>query len=91
MARGPSKTVLREVGRGSAEEGLCGRALSPEYVLDHYAVREVLEGLAARLAASTSSEMEVVQLGALLDAMERANKGNRIDGSSRSTTPASTC
>ena len=35
------------------KKGYAVAALSPEYVLDHYAVREVLEGLAARLAAST--------------------------------------
>lgn len=83
-----SRTPIREALQKLCSEGLVVEApkkgyavaaLSPEYILDHYAVREVLEGLAARFAATTASEMEVVQLGALLDAMERANKANRID------------
>lgn len=83
-----SRTPIREALQKLCSEGLVVEApkkgyavaaLSPEYILDHYAVREVLEGLAARLAASTATELEIVQLGALLDAMERANKANRID------------
>lgn len=83
-----SRTPIREALQKLCSEGLVVEApkkgyavaaLSPEYVLDHYAVREVLEGLAARFAATTATEMEIVQLGALLDAMERANKANRID------------
>jgi DNA-binding GntR family transcriptional regulator len=83
-----SRTPIREALQKLCSEGLVVEApkkgyavaaLSPEYILDHYAVREVLEGLAARFAATSATEMEIVQLGALLDAMERANKANRID------------
>ncbi|MEJ0070773.1 MAG: GntR family transcriptional regulator [Pseudomonadota bacterium] len=52
---------------------------SPEFIMDHYAVREVLEGLAARLAAHNATELELMQLTVELEAMARASKANDLE------------
>lgn len=83
-----SRTPVREALQKLHADGLVVEAprggyavaeLSPEYILDHYAVREVLEGLAARLAATAATELELLQLAVELDAIKRANKANDID------------
>ncbi len=83
-----SRTPVREALQKLHTEGLVVAApkggyavaeLSPEYILDHYAVREVLEGLAARLAATAATELELLQLAVELDAIKRANKANDLD------------
>jgi DNA-binding GntR family transcriptional regulator len=83
-----SRTPIREALQKLRADGLVVDAprggyevadLSPEYIVDHYAVREVLEGLAARLAATAATELEILQLAVELDAMKGANKANNID------------
>lgn len=83
-----SRTPVREALQKLCSEGLVVDAprkgyavaeFTPEFIVDHYAVREVLEGLAARLAAQSATELEIVQLGAELEAMARASKANKLD------------
>jgi DNA-binding GntR family transcriptional regulator len=82
-----SRTPVREALQKLFSEGLVAEAprkgyivaeFSPEFIIDNYAVREVLEGLAARLAASNASDLELMQLEVELDAMARASKSNDI-------------
>lgn len=83
-----SRTPVREALQKLCAEGLVVEAprkgyavaeFTPEFIVDHYAVREVLEGLAARLAAQSATELEIVQLGAELEAMARASKVNKLE------------
>jgi DNA-binding GntR family transcriptional regulator len=78
---GVSRTVVREVLRQLESEGLVAtiahrgpvvRALSEPEARELYAIRAVLEGLAARLFAAEASDAQVARLGAAVDAVEAA-------------------
>jgi DNA-binding GntR family transcriptional regulator len=78
---GVSRTPVREALKRLGTEGLVvdvpGRGLavtkpSPEQIMDAYLVREVLEGLAARLAAERAIEMDRKRLAVLLRQIENA-------------------
>ncbi|MCJ8142013.1 GntR family transcriptional regulator [Ancylobacter sp. A5.8] len=82
VSRGPLREALRRLeGRGlvirTAHAGVRVVALSRKALLELYEIRELLEGLAARLAARNMSEEEVASLRALLD--EDLNSGLRSD------------
>ena len=78
---------MREALHKLISEGLVAEAprkgyvvaeFSPEFIIDNYTVREVLEGLAARLAAQNASELEVMQLEVELDAIAEASRANDV-------------
>lgn len=79
-----SRTPLREALRVLEREGLLtsepGRgvrvvSVSPETLFDAYVVREVLDGLAARLAAERAGAEDVAQLRTLLARQREALDG----------------
>lgn len=81
---GVSRTVIREALRQIEAEGLIEiipnkgpvvRELSPAEAKDLYRIRAVLEGLAARLFAENATDSMVDKLGAALDAVVLAYKG----------------
>lgn len=76
-----SRTPVREALQRLAAEGLVATAprrgfvvtaLQPDVILDTYVVREVLEGLAARLAAQHADDFMLIQLNDEYDGMVRA-------------------
>jgi DNA-binding GntR family transcriptional regulator len=80
---GVSRTPIREALKRLSVEGLVTldpvrgmivRRIDPHEVEDFYITREVLDGLAARLAAQRVSGDQLIRLGAILDAMESAQK-----------------
>lgn len=83
-----SRTPIREALQKLHAEGLVAEAprkgyvvadFPPEFIIDNYAVREVLEGLAARLAAMNASDLELMQLEVELDAISSASKANDLE------------
>jgi DNA-binding GntR family transcriptional regulator len=60
--------LIRQVGPG----GYVALELSPKQLTDIYQVREVLAGLAARLAAQHRSRVDLARLQDLLDALDQA-------------------
>lgn len=81
-----SRTPLREALRVLEREGLLtsepGRgvrvvSVNPSTLLDAYAVREVLDGLAARLAAERAIDEDIAQLRVLLAQQRVALDGPR--------------
>ena len=82
VSRGPLREALRRLeGRGlvvrAAHAGVRVVLLSRRALLELYEMRELLEGLAARLAARNMSETEVASLRHLLE--EDLNAGLRSD------------
>jgi DNA-binding GntR family transcriptional regulator len=82
-----SRTPVREALRKLFFEGLVAEAprngyivaeFSPQFIIDNYAVREALEGLAARLAANNATDLELMQLRVELDSIARASKSNDL-------------
>src|SRR5690349_17281314 len=82
-----SRTPIREALQKLHAEGLVAEAprkgyvvadFPPEFIIDNYAVREVLEGLAARLAATNASDLELMQLEVELDAIASASKSKDL-------------
>lgn len=82
-----SRTPVREALQRLVSDGWVAEAprkgyivatFSPEFIIDNYAVREVLEGLSAELASRHASELELVQMEVELDAIARANRQNDI-------------
>jgi DNA-binding GntR family transcriptional regulator len=78
---GVSRTPIREALAGLANTGLARRddrgslrvsAITPEQILDVYAVRKSLEGLSAALAAESASSRAIAQLRQIQRACERA-------------------
>lgn len=78
---GMSRTPVREALKKLAVEGLVvdlpGRGLvvtepSPDEIMDAYLVREMLEGLAARLAAERATEADCIHLTAVLRQIQNA-------------------
>jgi DNA-binding GntR family transcriptional regulator len=78
---GVSRTPVREaLKRLVAEDlvvvdpvrGMIVKPIDHQEVEDFYTIREVLEGLAARLAAQRISGEQLIRLGALVDAMQAA-------------------
>jgi len=78
---GVSRTVIREALRQLESEGLVGmianrgpvvRALSLDEARELYAIRAVLEGLAARIFAAQASDDQIRRLLATLDEIEAA-------------------
>ena len=85
---GVSRTPVREALKKLELEGLVadvpGRSLtvtkpSLNDILDAYLIREVLEGLATRLAAERALEPEVMMMGSILRQIEEANNGGDAD------------
>jgi DNA-binding GntR family transcriptional regulator len=79
VSRGPLREAIRRLeGRGLVKHiphaGVRVVTLDPEEVIEIYAVREALEGMAAKLAADRISEDEVDALRTLLDEHETAVK-----------------
>lgn len=76
------EALLRLEGSGLVErsprQGARVVALSRQQVLDIYATREALEGMAARLAAGRIGEAELSQLKALLD--DHEHYLHQVDG-----------
>lgn len=82
---GISRTPVREALRRLEADGMVTSAvhhsglvvstLDQQQVTEIYAVREVLEGLAARLAAMHASEAEIASMYDLLDAQKLAPTG----------------
>jgi DNA-binding GntR family transcriptional regulator len=82
-----SRTPIREALQKLHAEGLVAEAprkgyvvadFPPEFIIDNYVVREVLEGLAARLAATNASDLELMQLEVELEAIGSASKTNDL-------------
>lgn len=78
---GVSRTPIREALAGLANSGLARRddrgslrvgSITPEQILDVYAVRKCLEGLSAALAAEHASQRSIAHLRQLQRACERA-------------------
>ncbi len=85
---GVSKTPVREALRKlQAEElivvhpgsGLSVKVLSEKELFEIYYIREALEGMAARLAAENSGQIDLVDLRYVLTDVEAARAGNQID------------
>jgi len=83
-----SKTPVREALRKlQAEElivvhpgsGLSVKVLSEKELFEIYYIREALEGMAARLAAENSGQIDLVDLRYVLTDVEAARAGNQID------------
>lgn len=83
-----SRTPIREALQKLHAEGLVAEAhrkgyvvadFPPEFIIDNYAVREVLEGLAARLAATNASDLELMQLEVELEAIATASKTGNLE------------
>lgn len=83
-----SRTPLRDVLKQLELEGLVVRKryqgvyvkrLSPEEVLELLDLREVLEGLAARLAATRMSEADLEKLAGIFQEAEELNLAGRYD------------
>lgn len=81
---GVSRTVIREALRQLESEGLVDvvpnkgamvRKLTREEAHDHYAIRAVLEGLAARLFVEKAGSADIAHLGRELDATVEAYRG----------------
>jgi DNA-binding GntR family transcriptional regulator len=80
-----SRTPIREAIRKLEIEGLVRyqprrgvivTGFAPDDIDEIYATREVLEGLAARLAAERAADEEIEALGQLLDQMNQASIAN---------------
>lgn len=89
---GVSRTPVREAIRKLEIEGLVRyqprrgvivTGFSPEDVDEIYAAREVLEGLAARLAAKHGTDAEIAELGRHLEEMNRASAAGDFQRSAR--------
>jgi len=85
---GVSRTVIRETLRQLESEGLVAmipnkgpvvRALTSAEAQDLYAIRAVLEGLAARLFVDHAPDAQVARLDAALDLAARAYRGGDAD------------
>ncbi len=85
---GVSKTPVREALRKlQAEEliaeqpgsGLTVKVLSEEELFEIYYIREALEGMAARLAAENSGQIELANLRYVLADVEAAHAGGGLD------------
>jgi DNA-binding GntR family transcriptional regulator len=77
MSRTPVREAIRRLAQEGAlvvlpNRGVVVARLTMEDLDEIYGVREVLEGLAARLAAQRISEAGLARLRELLDGMERA-------------------
>ncbi len=84
VSRGPLREVIRRLEAGHLVEtranfGARVVALSSSQLLEIYAVREALEGMAARLAAQHMGREQVADLRALLEAHQRQMA--QLDGS----------
>src|SRR5438128_2451017 len=85
---GVSRTPVREaLKRLTAEylatldpvRGMIVRGMDPQEIEEAYTLREVLEGLAARLAAQHMTAAGMTRLRAVLDAMSEAAREDRPD------------
>ena len=79
MGRGPLREALRHLEgirlvKRIPNAGARVVVLDRKTMADLYEVREALEGMACRLAASQMTEQEITQLGALLDQHEQQIK-----------------
>jgi DNA-binding GntR family transcriptional regulator len=77
VSRGPLREAIRRLeGRGLVKHvphaGVRVVTLDPEEVVELYAIREALEGMAAKLAAENMSDPEVEAMRLLLDEHETA-------------------
>jgi DNA-binding GntR family transcriptional regulator len=86
---GVSRTPIREALAGLANSGLARRdergslrvgSITPEQILDVYAVRKSLEGLSASLAAETATPRAIAHLQHLQRACRNAYETGDIDG-----------
>jgi len=72
---------IREDGlvQGDFNTGVFVAHITPKDALEIIDIREMLEGLAARLAAEKAKEEDIVQLRAILDKMEEYSKKDLIE------------
>jgi DNA-binding GntR family transcriptional regulator len=86
---GVSRTPIREALAGLANSGLARRddrgslrvgSITPEQILDVYAVRKCLEGLSASLAAETATPRAITHLQHLQRACRHAHETGDVDG-----------
>jgi DNA-binding GntR family transcriptional regulator len=83
VSRAPVRDALRVLARRGLvtlvpHRGAMVTAISPELVIDAFAVRAVLEGMAARLATERLTAANLAYLGTLIDAMRRAGAEERL-------------
>ena len=62
----------------SARRGLVVAEVSADDILEVYAVRAAITGLAAQLAAASASQTDVIRLRRLNDDIERAQRGGKV-------------
>ncbi|MDB5683713.1 MAG: GntR family transcriptional regulator [Sphingomonas bacterium] len=84
VSRTPVREALKKLQAESLLVDVPGRGLtvakpSLSEILDDYLIREVLEGLAARLAAERALETDIMMMRSLLRQVEEAHEADDVD------------